>query len=507
MLIRDLAGVIERHPAAIALAAGSVRVTYGDLWQSIAGAARFLRKAGLRRGERVALILDNCPEYVAAMYATFATGGVVVALQAAARSEDLTGWLQHSGARFVFLSPAHWAAAAPLVERGELQAVVVGDTCKTPGATSWQQVQSAEAGASVAGALAPTAVEPGDPALILYTSGTSGRPKGVTLSHGNLAANVVSILDYLHLRAADRMVNVLPFYYSYGNSVLHTHLVRGATLILEPNLVYPHKVVETIVREKATGFAGVPSTFALLNARVQLADYDLGTLRYVMQAGGALPVAVLDRFRAAVPGASFFVMYGQTEATARITYLPPEYLESKRGAVGVPVSGVEIQIRREDGTAAAAGETGAIWVRGPNVMLGYWGDPELTRSVLVDGWLNTADTGYLDADGFLFIAGRRSDIIKTGAHRVQPQDIEATIAELDAVEEAGVVGVDDEILGQVIKAVIVVKAGREIGELEIKAHCRARLASYKVPKYVEFAPRLPRTSTGKLQRHVLAIGR
>jgi acyl-CoA synthetase (AMP-forming)/AMP-acid ligase II len=345
-----------------------------------------------------------------------------------------------------------------------------------------------------------------DPALILYTSGTSGRPKGVTLSHGNLEANVASILAYLDLSASDRIVNVLPFYYSYGNSVLHTHLARGACIVLEPNLVYPHKVLETIARERATGFAGVPSTFALLTARVQLKDFDLGSLRYVTQAGGALPVAVLDRFRAAVPKADFFVMYGQTEATARITYLPPARLDEKRGAVGVPLEGVKLQIRREDGSQASVSETGAIWINGANVMLGYWNDPDLTQSVIQGGWLSTGDTGYLDEEGFLFIAGRRSDIIKTGAHRVQPQDIEAAIAELEAVEEVGVVGVDDEILGQVIRAVIVVKPGRELSEMQVKAHCRARLAGYKIPKFVAFAPRLPRTSTGKLQRHVLATG-
>jgi acyl-CoA synthetase (AMP-forming)/AMP-acid ligase II len=495
-LTSRLAQVAEQHSESVALVADGARTTYRELLAACAAVTHRLEQAGVQPQDRVALVYENSLQYIAALYAVFALRAIAVPLNATARPEDLAGWIEHCGAKLTLAADAY-AASLPAAPGREV--LILGGAAGTPGALAWEQLLAAPAN----GAFPGTPVG-SDAALILYTSGTTGRAKGVTLSQRNLAANVASILEYLDLDPTDRMVNALPFYYSFGNSVLHTHLAVGACLILEPNLVYPHKVVETLVRERATGFAGVPSTFALLTSRVDLTKFDLGSLRYVQQAGGALPVAVLTKFIAQLPLVDFFVMYGQTEATARISYLPPHRLVDKRGSAGRPISGVQIQIRLEDGTPALPRETGAIWVRGDNVMLGYWNDPALTATVLRDGWLNTLDQGYIDDDGFLFIDGRRSDIIKTGAHRVQPQDIEAAITQLDAVEDVGVVGADDEILGQVIRAVVVLKQGASLSEMQVKAHCRARLAAYKVPKFVEFSRELPRTATGKLQRFRLA---
>jgi long-chain acyl-CoA synthetase len=485
MLTNRLAQVAERQGDSVALVDGAARITYRELAAATRAVARRLLEAGVAPQDRVALVFENSLQYVAALYAVFALRAIAVPLNATARADDLDSWIAHCGARLVLAGAAH---APSVPARAGREVLALGDLAELP------------AGADEF----PGAPQPGDVALILYTSGTTGKAKGVTLTHRNLASNVDSILAYLGLESADRMVNALPFYYSFGNSVLHTHLAAGATLILEQNLIYPHKVVETLARERATGFAGVPSTFALLTARVDFSKYDLESLRYVQQAGGGLPVAVLTKFIARLPHVDFFVMYGQTEATARLTYLPPHRLVDKRGSAGIPIPGVEMEIRREDGSLAEPREVGAIWVRGDNVMQGYWNDPELTATVLKEGWLNTLDQGFIDHDGFLYIDGRRSDIIKTGAHRVQPQDIEATITQLDAVEDVGVVGADDEILGQVIRAVVVLKQGAELSEMQVKAHCRERLAAYKVPKFVEFSRELPRTATGKLQRFRLA---
>ena len=484
MLTQRLAQVAERQPDSIALVEGGARITYREVVAAAAAVARRLTRAGVAPQDRVALVFENSLQYVAALYAVFALRAIAVPLNATARRDDLDSWIDHSGARLVLVNAAH-AANIPARDGRTLLVLDLDDTADPADGF-------------------PGAPQADDAALILYTSGTTGKAKGVTLTHGNLAANVDSILAYLEIEPTDRIVNALPFYYSFGNSVLHTHLAAGATIVLETNLVYPHKVVETLARERATGFAGVPSTFALLMARVDFTRYDLDSLRYVQQAGGGLPVAVLTKFIATLPHVDFFVMYGQTEATARISYLPPHRLVDKRGSAGIPVPGVEIEIRREDGSRADPREIGGIWVRGDNVMRGYWRDPELTATVLRDGWLNTLDQGFLDHDGFLFIDGRRSDIIKTGAHRVQPQDIEAAITLLDAVEDVGVVGADDELLGQVIRAVVVLKQGAALSEMQVKAHCRERLAPYKVPKFVEFLSELPRTATGKLQRFRLA---
>jgi acyl-CoA synthetase (AMP-forming)/AMP-acid ligase II len=202
----------------------------------------------------------------------------------------------------------------------------------------------------------------------------------------------------------------------------------------------------------------------------------------------------------ALPGKQIFVMYGQTEATSRLTCLPAERLADKLGSVGLPLPGVQLQVRDAANVARAAGEQGDVWVRGPNIMAGYWRDAEATSKVLRDGWLKTGDVGYLDAEGFLYLVGRRSDIIKVGAHRVHPQDIEEVLAEIAGVSECAVVGVADDILGEVIKAFIVRPAGSPLQEQQVKRHCLDRLAAYKVPRFVEFVASLPRTPSGKVQR-------
>jgi acyl-CoA synthetase (AMP-forming)/AMP-acid ligase II len=274
--------------------------------------------------------------------------------------------------------------------------------------------------------------------------------------------------------------------------------------VLEQNLVYPHAVVETLARRRATGFAGVPSTFALLLARVDLGNHDLSSLRYITQAGGAMSPVLAQKLRAALPHVAVIVMYGQTEATARLTWLPPTDFDRKHGSVGIPIPGVAIEVRGEDGERLAPGEEGEIWARGPNVMLGYWGDPAATADVLRNGWLRTRDEGYLDAEGYLFLKGRRSDIIKVGAHRVHPGEIEDVVVGLDGVHEVAAVGSDDEILGQVIKVFVVAEPGSALTPMRVQAHCRERLASYKVPRFVEFVDSLPKTASGKVQRVVLA---
>ena len=341
------------------------------------------------------------------------------------------------------------------------------------------------------------------PAAILFTSGTTSAPKGVLLSHGNLRANALAIVESLALRADDSVMAVLPFTYAYGSSVLLSHLACGARVVIQRGFGFPQAVMDAMVRERVTGFAGVPSTYALLLSRVRPGNHDLSRLRYVTQAGGAMPSTLLRRLVEALPGKQVFLMYGQTEATARLTCLPAHRLADKPGSVGLPVRDVRIEIRDAAGAACPAGQTGDVWAHGPNVMAGYWRDPDATEAVLRDGWLKTGDVGFLDPEGFLFIVGRRSDIIKVGAHRVHPQDVEDVLAELPDVTECAVVGVDDDVLGEVIKAFIVRPADSALREQQVKRHCLDKLASYKVPKFVEFVASLPRTPSGKVQRSLL----
>ena len=450
--------------------------------------AALLTTQGVQRADRVAILLPNRIEAAVACYGTWLAGGVVVPLNVQAKQRDLVPWLRHCAAAFVLYEERNAEAQAALAD--------LDGTVRSLGlaSTAWALPPVAEDRSADSHAAAV------DLALILYTSGTTGMPKGVMLSHGNLVSNVGSVLDYLRLVPEDRVMSLLPFYYAYGASVLHTHLVSGACVHLAPNLLFPHQILEGMARERITGFSGVPSTFALLLDRVDLNQYDLGALRYLTQAGGAMSPALTLRLRSALPNAELFVMYGQTEATSRLTWLPPARLDEKLGSVGIAIRDVELKILRDDGSEAVTGETGNVVARGNGVMLGYWRNPALTATVLRKGWLHTGDMGRVDAEGFLFLSGRRSDMIKTGAHRVHPGDVEEVIAEIPGVVEVAVVGVDDEMLGQVVKAIVVSHDNRPRAVERIKAHCRARLPQYKIPRIVEFTSALPRTASGKIKR-------
>jgi acyl-CoA synthetase (AMP-forming)/AMP-acid ligase II len=487
-LIERVARVVRETPDRIAIVDGERRADYAQLWAYAQGFAARLREQGLQAGERVAILLPNRVEAAVACYGTWLAGGVAVPLNVQARARDFLPWLRHCDARHVVYEQGNRDAELALEQLGSSPAVtVVADAqplcLPRPGAAEPPQI-----------------ADPSAPALILYTSGTTGAPKGVALSHANLLANAEAVVAYLALNADDRVLSVLPFYYAYGASVLHTHLISGACIVLAPSLLFPHQLMEALGRERATGFSGVPSTYALLLERVALEDYDLSSLRYLTQAGGAMSPALTQRLRAALPRPRLFVMYGQTEATSRISWLPPERLDEKLGSVGIPVPGVSWQIRGETGNDVPPGDDGEVWVRGPNVMLGYWNNPEATAAVLRDGWLRTGDIGRLDTEGFLFLHGRRSDMIKTGAHRVHPTDVEEVIAEIPYVREVAVVGVDDPILGQVIKAFVVAAETPPRADDRIKAHCRARLAPYKIPRHIAFVDALPRTASGKVRR-------
>jgi acyl-CoA synthetase (AMP-forming)/AMP-acid ligase II len=483
-----------RSPGAPALLDGSRSVTYGELVRDALQVAAGLRALGVAPGDRVALALSNSPEAVACIYGTWFAGAVAVLLNAQARGHEIGTWTRHAEARVLVLD-AEYRGRDEVTAGLSAQGVAV----VAPGALTEQSDEQSDQAAAVAAT---------DLAILLYTSGTTGAPKGVMLSHGNLAANVHSIVSYLALTSADKVLSVLPFYYAYGSSVLHTHLFVGGCVVLERNFVFPHIVLETMARTQVTGFSGVPSTFALLLSRVRMDPAQLPSLRYLTQAGAAMSPALTAKLRAALPGVQLFIMYGQTEATSRLTYLPPHRLDDKPGSAGIPISNVEIQIRDEHGCVAAPGVSGELWARGPNVMLGYWRDEAATRATLQNGWLRTGDVGYVDDEGYLFLSGRRSDIIKTGANRVHPLEIEEVVAEVAGVQEVAAAGVDDEVLGQAIVVYVVRHPTATITPEIVKAHCRARLAAYKVPKAVEFVSGLPRTESGKIKRFELqALGR
>lgn len=481
--------------------------SFGQLWEQAARVASYLRSNGLQGGDRVALLAENSPQYMAVFYGVLLAGGAVVPMNTQAKTRDFENWIHHAGARFAFVDfvprETHkllqLSLPATLVAVNRQVAAVVPETLLHGIEADWNDIEAVTA--DERHLLLDPAVS--QLACIIYTSGTTGNPKGVMISHGNLAANVASILAALPIQPGDRFLNVLPFYYSYGNSVLHTHVVMGATLLLENSLMYPHKVVARLQDERITGFAGVPSTFALLLSRGKVAEHDLSALRYVLQAGGAMAVPLTQSVIAQM-SPNLYVMYGQTEATARLTCLPAARLPDKMGSVGLPIRDVTIEIRRPDGQRCDPGESGELYVQGGNVALGYWNNPAATAETFVDGWLKTGDLGYADEEGFIYLQGRRSDMIKSGANRISPLEIEEVIQQLPGIEEVAVVGVPDELLGQVIAAFVVMKPDHAFDIKQIKKHCLDNLASYKIPKQVIQMDALPKTASGKIRKHMLA---
>lgn len=336
-------------------------------------------------------------------------------------------------------------------------------------------------------------------AEIIFTSGSTGIPKGVMLSHKNLIANTDSIIQYLELDSSDRMLVVLPFYYCYGLSLLHTHLRVGGSIVLNNSFIFIGSVINDLKNYQCTGFAGVPSHFQiLLRKSDSFKSTPFPALKYVTQAGGKLAPVFIDEFKKAHPAVEFVVMYGQTEATARLSYLPSAEYEQRKGSVGKGIPGVELRVVNESGFDVKPGEIGEVIARGENVMKGYYKDEAGTAETLRDGWLYTGDLGTVDADGFIYLTARIKEIIKVGGKRISPKEIEAVILEMPEVVDCSIEGVQDEILGEALKAVVVLNSGEKpITSETIKEHCARSLTLYKIPQIIEIRERLTMSATGK----------
>jgi long-chain acyl-CoA synthetase len=337
-------------------------------------------------------------------------------------------------------------------------------------------------------------------AEIIFTSGSTGKPKGVMISHKNLIANTGSIIEYLKLTTDDRMLVVLPFYYCYGLSLLHTHLRAGGSVVLNNSFIFLGGIIRDLRDHKCTGFAGVPSHFQILLRKSDSFKQTIfPDLKYVTQAGGKLAPIFIDEFRNSFPEVIFYVMYGQTEATARLSYLPPEVYQEKKGSMGKGIPGVELKVINEKGKEVKPGEIGEVIARGDNIMLGYMYDDEGTKNTIRDGWLYTGDLGTVDADGYIYLTARKKEIIKVRGKRISPKEIEAVILEITEVIDCSIEGVEDEIEGEMLKAVVVIRkdAKDRVTSESIMQHCSKHLALYKIPQAYELKEELTISATGK----------
>jgi len=344
---------------------------------------------------------------------------------------------------------------------------------------------------------------PEDVAVIIFTSGTTGTKKGVMLTHKNLIANTESILSYLHLYESDRICIVLPFFYCYGASLLHTHIRMGACIVLS-NKIFLGSAIKDINRYQCTGFAGVPSTFQILINKTNFLNEDLPSLRYFTQAGGQLPNKYIKMIVDAFPKKDFFVMYGATEATARLSFLPPHLVREKKGSIGKGIPGVIIEVLDSNCIPVKPGEIGEITAIGDNIMKGYYNDPEGTAVAIRDGRYFTGDLATVDEDGYIYIVGRSKNIIKSGGFRISPNEIEDLIISIEGISGCVVIGVPDDIMGEAVIAVVLTANDKkkEISS-KILSLCNRTLPSYKIPKNIEFIEEFPLNPSNKVDRNKL----
>ncbi|MBN2508848.1 MAG: AMP-binding protein, partial [Spirochaetales bacterium] len=327
----------------------------------------------------------------------------------------------------------------------------------------------------------------------------------VMLSHLNLVSNMRSIAEYLNLSARDRIMMILPHFYIYGLSLVLTHTLVGGSIVLDNRFLYPNVILDTMKETEATGFAGVPSTFSILLSRSTLSDARFPALRYVTQAGGAMPPAVQKEVVEAFAPAQLFVMYGATEAAPRLTYVEPSMLPLKWGSIGKAIPNVEVFVADEAGNRLGTGIEGEIVARGSNITAGYWKDPEGSARVLKHGLYFTGDLGMEDADGYLYVTGRAKNILKVKGFRVSPKEIEEHLTEFDGITDAAVIGVPDEVLGEAPVAFLVTRGGIMVNSSNLKKFLQDRIASYKIP--IEFIHRddLPKNAAGKIDKKELLV--
>jgi amino acid adenylation domain-containing protein len=461
---------------ALVIAGGDTRLTWADVAAASWRMARHLRRRGVTRGDRVAILAHNGLEYVAAFHGALAAGAVAVPMNSATDPASLAKNHADCGAAALVVGPRLERVA----KAAGLDTIALADAAGEDASPLDERV-------------APT-----DLAAIIYTSGSTGRPRGACLSHANLTANVRSILAYLPLGEDDRVLALLPFHYVYGQSVLLTAIAVGATLVVENRFQYPNVALDTLERERCTTFSGVPSTFAILCDRSNLAARELPALRWLTQAGGPMSPALTRRVLDALPGRRLFVMYGATEASARLAYVVPEELPSCLGSIGRAIPGVELTVRKPDGSECAVDEVGELCARGPNIMVGYWNDPDETARVLGPHGYLTGDLARRDADGRFWLVGRAKDMLKVGGHRVAAREIEDAILEHPAISEAAVIGVPDEILGDRLEAHVVPRAPIEPADLA--RFLRERLPAYKIPGGIYLRGDMPRSAAGKIDK-------
>lgn len=495
-LNENLKNSAARFPSNIAYTFLNQSKTYAELDKVVDCVAAGLSAAGIRKGDKIALLLGNCPEFVTAYYGILRAGAVVVPINPTYTSGEISYILSNSHSRAVITHSSLDSTISPLREQLEhLTMVIYTDSIKSE--WTWESLLQKTNHIFVS-----PCIDEDDLAVILYTSGTTGKPKGAMLSHRNLASNVESLLRLTEFTEEDRMITVLPMFHVFSMTVcINMPIACGGTIVIVPKFS-PAEVVNTIRREKATLFAGVPTMFNFMLQLPEQTAADFSSIRACFSGGASIPVELLHKFEEKY-NVRIIEGYGLSE-TAPVTAFNPLRGTRKPGSVGIDIPDVKNKVVDPDGMEVPRGEVGELIVKGPNVMMGYLGMPEATFSALKDGWFYTGDLARMDEEGYIYIVDRKKDMILFGGYNVYPREVEEVLYQHPAIVEAAVIGITDNEYGEIVKAFVVTN-NESITIDNILHFCQDKLAKYKLPKQVEFMKELPKNSTGKILRRALRV--
>lgn len=493
-----------------------VPLTYRKLWENVKRFAVALQTLEVKKGDRIAIYLFNCPQFIIATYGALKAGAVVVPCSAAYKELELEHQLIDSGAKVLVTQESLLTIAGKAAEKAGLKNIIVTFDEDYKYLESLNAAFKREAGVYLSFLEVLQAYEPNpsdvplnpkeDLAFLCYTGGTTGKPKGCMLTHFNCIADQMHEITFYKLKRGEEVLLIFsPLFHIHGlNRCMGTYLTAAATIILFERFNVD-KVLETIQKYRVTVFPGVPTAYVALLNHPNLSKYDLSSVQIWKSAAAPMPTEVWFKFRE-LTGASISIGWGLTEASPGLTLTPLEIKEYKPGMIGIPEIDTEVAVFDcEKNVELPPGKTGEFRAKGPQIMKGYWNNPEETAKVFVDGWLCTGDLGYMDENGFFYYVDRLKDVIKVSGFQVWPMEVEDILCSHPAVLEVAVVGIPDEYHGEVPKAYVVLKnehKGR-VTEKELINYCMERLAKYKAPKQIEFMDELPKSAAGKILRRAL----
>lgn len=497
---------VDLNPNADAVVTEKSRFSYREIECRANSIANWLLNIGCNKGDRVAILLKNSADYICAYYGVLKTGCVVVPLNTGLESKEISEIITDCGAKVLISQSLFVEKIMPVFKTTSIPCKFIAmdenmNIIKKHINDNYFNLSDIYSTYNTnRPAIKVIAM---DLSSIMYTSGSTGKPKGAMLTHLNIVSNTISIVSYMKLSSKDRCFVILPFYYVFGKSLLNTHFAVSGMVVIDNRFAYPNVVLERMIEENVTGFAGVPSTYALLLNKSAIYDMEFPALRFIAQAGGHMPEKNKEKLLKIFPDKNIYIMYGATEASARLSYFNLTKRSDKIKSIGQPIPNVELKVLGENEKELSFGKEGEIVAKGSNIMLGYWNDPVETEKVLKNGLYYTGDLGFKDEEGFLFVTGRKRDFIKSGIYKVSGIEIEEVLHTYPGVQEAAVIGVPDEFFGEAIKAFVVHSTEKELDTNDILRFCANLLPHYKVPGEIIFIKELPKNEAGKVLKKKL----